>query len=248
MIETITLTKTYRSAGRHGKALSDVSVTLPHGVTALIGSNGSGKSTLLRILSTIERADQGSFKVNGQLIDRRTLAQYRAQIGYVPQDVRFVSRMKCKDVLEYAGWVAGMDQKACRERIPEVLKIFGLEDLENARVGEVSGGQNRRIGIAAALMHNPSIIFCDEPTAGLDPQARIEVRNSLKAAAKNATVVLSSHLAEDVSTLAQHIVALDHGRVTFEGTWWELLANASDGAVSTGDELEMCLAYLAGRR
>ncbi|AWB84004.1 ABC transporter ATP-binding protein [Corynebacterium liangguodongii] len=247
LIETHTLSKVYRTRGRTIEALKDVSVRFPAGVTALIGSNGSGKSTLMRILCTIESASRGSFRLNGNVIEGKARALYRLRIGYVPQDVRFVSTMSCKDVLAYAGWVAGLDRKRYLTRIPEVLELVDLPDAVNARIGSLSGGQNRRIGIAAALMHEPEILFLDEPTAGLDPQARIEVRKILNQVASTATVVFSTHLADDVATLAQRVIAMNAGRAAYEGSWNELVEAAmqSQDADLTHDDLELALTHVA---
>ena len=247
MIELQTLSKTYRTRGRVVDALDNVSAHLPKSITALIGANGSGKSTLIRVLSTLETADSGSFAVDGERVEGRARAAYREQIGYVPQDVRFVSTMSCSDALAYAGWVAGMSRSEYRARIPEVLAEVGLPEAANTRVGSLSGGQNRRIGIAAALMHRPHILYFDEPTAGLDPQARFEVRNLIRSIGERATVVISTHLADDVNSLADHVLALNRGRVTYEGEWRQLrqAATSAGSSANSSDALEAVLAYLS---
>lgn len=225
-------------------ALDNVSAQLPEGITTLIGANGSGKSTLIRVLCTLEAADGGSFSVDGERIEGKTRDAYRQRIGYVPQDVRFVSTMSCQDALAYAGWVAGMSRSEYRARIPEVLAEVGLPEVANARVGSLSGGQNRRIGIAAALMHRPDVIYFDEPTAGLDPQARFEVRNLIRSVGERATVVISTHLTDDVDSLADHVIALHTGRVAFEGSWQQLQQHAGP-ATHSSDPLEEALAVIA---
>lgn len=225
-------------------ALDNVSAQLPEGITTLIGANGSGKSTLIRVLCTLEAADGGSFSVDGERIEGKTRDAYRQRIGYVPQDVRFISTMSCSDALAYAGWVAGMSRSEYRARIPEVLAEVGLPEVANARVGSLSGGQNRRIGIAAALMHRPDVIYFDEPTAGLDPQARFEVRNLIRSVGERATVVISTHLTDDVDSLADHVIALHEGRVAFEGSWQQLQQHAGP-ATHSSDPLEEALAVIA---
>ncbi len=238
------LSKTYRASGRAVHALDNVSAQLPEGITTLIGANGSGKSTLIRVLCTLEAADGGSFSVDGERIEGKTRDAYRQRIGYVPQDVRFVSTMSCSDALAYAGWVAGMSRSEYRARIPEVLAEVGLPEAANTRVGSLSGGQNRRIGIAAALMHRPDVIYFDEPTAGLDPQARFGVRNLIRTIGEHASVVVSTHLADDVASLADHVIALNKGRVAFEGSWQQLRQHASS-ATHSSDPLEEALAVIA---
>ena len=174
----------------------------------------------------------------------KTRDAYRQRIGYVPQDVRFISTMSCSDALAYAGWVAGLSRSEYRARIPEVLAEVGLPEVANARVGSLSGGQNRRIGIAAALMHRPDVIYFDEPTAGLDPQARFEVRNLIRSVGERATVVISTHLTDDVDSLADHVIALHTGRVAFEGSWQQLQQHAGP-ATHSSDPLEEALAVIA---
>lgn len=247
MICTRFLSKTYRTRKGSTDALKDVSVAIPPGVTALIGSNGSGKSTLMRLLCTLEEPSRGSFTVAGDVIAGKARTSYRQRIGYVPQDVHFVSTMTCKDALSYAGWVAGLNRPQYLARVPEVLSLVELSGTENARVGALSGGQTRRIGIAAALMHSPDILFFDEPTAGLDPHARIEVRRIVERLGTEATVVLSTHLSDDIESLSQHVIALHAGRVAFEGTWDELKSAARQEMEGlTTDDLESALAFIAG--
>ncbi|MEX3517199.1 ATP-binding cassette domain-containing protein [Corynebacterium camporealensis] len=246
MLVTSRLTKDYRSGSRHKFALKNVSVSFPGGVTSLIGPNGSGKSTLMRVLTTVEKPTSGHFAVDGYAIERAVVSDYRMRIGYVPQEVRFVPRMRVREALEYAGWVAGMSRADYHARVAEVLSLVGLSDKEHHRVGSLSGGQTRRLGIAAALMHQPSIYFLDEPSAGLDPQARIDVRNIIKEIGASATVVVSSHFTDDVAGLSNHVVTLNQGRVSFEGTWEELhqATVASGAGANSVDPLEGALSYL----
>lgn len=248
MICTSSLSKTFRSRTGTTEAVKDVSVTFPPGLSVLIGANGSGKSTLIRLLCTIEKPTRGGFSIDGSEIAGRALANYRRRIGYVPQDVHFASTMTCRDALAYAGWVAGLDRRAYLRRIPEVLEMIELPEIENSRVGNLSGGQTRRVGIAASLIHSPDILFLDEPTAGLDPQARIEVRHLLNRLKDSATVILSTHLQDDLEHVADNVVALHNGRVAYEGEWSRLKAVSADdfSSVST-DPLERALAYVASK-
>ena len=248
MICTSSLSKTFRSRTGTTEAVKDVSVTFPPGLSVLIGANGSGKSTLIRLLCTIEKPTRGGFSIDGSEIAGRALANYRRRIGYVPQDVHFASTMTCRDALAYAGWVAGLDRRAYLRRIPEVLEMIELPEIENSRVGNLSGGQTRRVGIAASLIHSPDILFLDEPTAGLDPQARIEVRHLLNRLKDSATIILSTHLQDDLEHVADNVVALHNGRVAYEGEWSRLKAVSADdfSSVST-DPLERALAYVASK-
>lgn len=248
MICTSSLSKTFRSRTGTTEAVKDVSVTFPPGLSVLIGANGSGKSTLIRLLCTIEKPTRGGFSIDGSEIAGRALANYRRRIGYVPQDVHFASTMTCRDALAYAGWVAGLDRRAYLRRIPEVLEMIELPEIENSRVGNLSGGQTRRVGIAASLIHSPDILFLDEPTAGLDPQARIEVRHLLNRLKDSATIILSTHLQDDLEHVADNVVALHNGRVAYKGEWSRLKAVSADdfSSVST-DPLERALAYVASK-
>lgn len=247
MLELHNLSKEYRGPKGKTHALRDVTVEIQPGITGLIGPNGSGKSTLMRLLTTIERPTSGELRLNGQPITGKALALYRLGIGYVPQDVRFVPSMSLTRSLEYAGWVAGLSRRDCLKRIPEVLQHVHLEHALHQPVSSLSGGQNRRLGIAAALLHEPQILFFDEPTAGLDPQSRLEVREILQGFGKEVTVVISSHLADDIARLSDHIIALDQGGLVFSGQWNDILeiAQSHGGENQSSDPLEVVLGYLA---
>lgn len=247
MITTHQLSKTYRTHTGKVTALESVSVSIPRGITGIIGPNGSGKSTLLRLLTSVERPTTGTIELDGQPITGKFKRDYRRAIGYVPQDVTFVPSMTVTQALEYAGWVSGMTGKACRKRIPEALDMVELGEKARSKVGGLSGGQNRRLGIAAATIHAPDIVLFDEPTAGLDPQARVGIRNIIELLGHDSTVVVSSHLADDISRLSKQIVALRRGAVAFTGEWDELLhaAKNSEHAIDSSDPLEIVLGFVA---
>lgn len=246
ILETKGLSKVYKSLRGSVLALSDISLAIPPGITGLVGSNGSGKSTLIRLLTTLEQPTRGEICFHGLPLRNKQRRRYRQTIGYVPQDVRFVPTMNCREALLYVGWVAGLDAKTTRSRIPEVLALVGLANAEKQPTRALSGGQNRRLGVAAALIHDPKILLLDEPTAGLDPQARIQVRNIISTVGTKIPVVVSTHLSDDVTVLADHVIALHQGKVAFAGPWKKLddLGRMWDMRNAMADPLERALAAL----
>ncbi|HCJ69471.1 ATP-binding cassette domain-containing protein [Corynebacterium casei] len=248
VLKAYDITRIFSGVSGKKVALDQVYATFERGITTLIGANGSGKTTLLKILATIDSPTSGTLQHNGETIGFKSSEDYRDCIGYVPQDVRFVSGMKCDEALAYAAWVSGMSRSQAQPRIPEVLQLVGLSLKAKEKVGSLSGGQNRRLGIAAALIHRPDILFLDEPTAGLDPQSRLEIREILQALAQQATIVISTHLIDDVEGLSQKTLALHEGRAVFHGTWHELsAAAATDNSLNSSDKLENALAFVSQR-
>lgn len=252
MLRAQRLTRYFSSIGGKKRALECVTAYFDTGITTLIGANGSGKTTLLKILATIDSPSSGTLEHDGSAVNFKLAEKYREHIGYVPQDVRFVSGMNCEEALIYSAWVSGMSRTNILPRISEVLDLVGLLSKRKERVGSLSGGQNRRLGIAAALIHDPDILFLDEPTAGLDPQSRLLIRKILHNLAPHATIVVSTHLIDDVESLSQNTLVLHEGWAAFHGTWDELLLSAQDFAESVGlqssDKLEIALAYVSQQK
>ena len=220
--------KTYRGSVR---GLDEFSLDLGPGVLGLLGPNGAGKSTLMRILATITRPSDGRVRWNDVDIVKSPNA-LRAQLGYLPQDFGIYPNLNAQEFLEYIAAAKGIDGRAARRRIEELLALVNLSDARKRPLGGFSGGMRQRVGIAQALLNDPKLLIVDEPTAGLDPEERVRFRNLLSELSGERIVILSTHIVSDVEATATHIVLINKGRMvassapeellrTVEGRVWE---------------------------
>ena len=212
------------------RALDEVDLTLGTGVTGLLGPNGAGKTTLLRIVATSIVADRGRARLLG--IDpsagHAALTQVRRGLGYLPQELGYPGDMTTFGFVEYVAVLKEWNERARRHgEVRRVLELVGLSDLATTRVGRLSGGQRRRVALAQALLGDPRILVLDEPTTGLDPTQRAELRRTLSVIAGHSTVLLSTHQTEDVAALCERVVVLADGTVRFDGTVAALVATAA---------------------
>lgn len=211
------LTKTYRGGVR---ALSGVALTISTGMFGLLGPNGAGKTTLMRILAGILRPTSGTVRIGehdcateaGRVAVKRTL-------GYLPQELGLYPDLSAREFLDYIGILKGMDDRAARQRrVDELLETVALGHVANRKLKTFSGGMRRRVGIAQALLNDPRLLIVDEPTAGLDPEERIRFRNLLADLAGNRTVLLSTHIVEDVAQTCRVLAVLAGGQMRFNGS------------------------------
>lgn len=217
---------------RKREALHDVTVAFTPGITGLLGPNGAGKSTLLGLASTVLRPQQGTVQIGAwDLSDRRQRMSARERLGFLPQRFTVVPSMRAGEVTSYTAWVQGVPRSESPRAGQEALEALGLSELRHARVRSLSGGQRQRLGIAAALSHRPDVLLLDEATVALDPVARVEFRQYLKDISDQRTVLLSTHLVEDVIHLCDRVVVLDRGRIVFQGTTSEFaeVGSRADG-------------------
>ncbi len=194
------------------KVLKGISVTMGTGVYGLLGPNGAGKTTMIRIMADVLRPDKGQILYNGRNI-RDTGDAYRAKIGYLPQDVSFYNDFTGKDYLEYSAVLKGMEKTYAKKRIEELAYSVGLQEDLKRHCSAYSGGMQRRLGIAQALLDNPEILILDEPTSGLDPFERIKFRNIISAYSKDRLVLLSTHIVSDVEQIAAQIMMMEYGAI-----------------------------------
>ena len=224
---------------RYGRtvALDRVSLTLRDGVTGLLGPNGAGKTTLLRILATALAADHGELTVLGH--DPRTgpgRLAVRRRLGYLPQSPGFHPNFTAFEFVDYVAILKELTHRRDRhEEVRRVLDTVGLDGQRGKRIKALSGGMRQRVAVAAALIGNPELLILDEPTVGLDPEQRMRFRELIAGLGEGRAVLLSTHQTEDVLTLCQHVVVLDHGAVKFEGPPADLAALAN-GRVWTSAE------------
>ncbi|SES35405.1 putative ABC transporter ATP-binding protein YxlF [Corynebacterium cystitidis DSM 20524] len=238
MITVKGVSHVYGRGGGAVEALDNISVTFSSGTTALLGPNGSGKSTLMNIIGTSISPTQGDVFYNDTRVDRATVEDYRAQLGVVPQHISLPKRMRLSEVLSYLCWVHKVPAARNRQLIDSVLERLDLAEKRNSRVGELSGGQLRRAGFACALLHEPSVLLLDEPTVGLDPEVRVEIRRLIADIATSATVLLSTHLLEDVRFLDPEVAMIKAGQIVFSGSYAQFTATLPNGKASRDSSIE----------
>jgi ABC-2 type transport system ATP-binding protein len=192
--------------------LKEFSLTLHAGILGLVGPNGAGKSTLMRILATITQPTEGRVTWNGTDVVRAPNG-LRAMLGYLPQDFGVYPNLNAVEFLEYMAAIKGLDGRAARQRIDELLQVVNLVDARKRPLGDYSGGMKQRVGIAQALLNDPQLLIVDEPTAGLDPEERVRFRNLLSDLSGERIVILSTHIVSDVEAAATQIALIRQGRL-----------------------------------
>lgn len=207
---------------RRREALSGVSLGLDVGVTGLLGPNGAGKTTLLSLLAAIRRPTSGDILMNGVSVRATDASRNRHSIGYLPQRFDLMRWATVHRNVSYAAWAQGVDRSNCDEAARSALDLVDLGDLAGRRVATLSGGQRQRVGIACAVAHEPQLVLLDEPTAGLDPSQRVQIRSHLAEIAASATVVVSTHIVQDLAHIASQVVVLSDGHVAFSGNITQL--------------------------
>lgn len=202
---------------RRRPALESVTLEVNRGFTGLLGPNGAGKSTLLNLAATVLPLQGGHLLVGGNDVSGTTgRRRARQQLGYLPQRFDIAGSMRVVDAVEYAAWAQGVADGECWRAARDALELVDLVELTQ-RVRHLSGGQRQRLGIACALAHDPSILLLDEPTAGLDPGQRSTVRQHLTRLSKDRTILMATHILEDVARFCDRLVVLNQGRVLFDG-------------------------------
>ncbi len=209
-------------------ALSISRLVFEGGSTAVLGPNGSGKSTLLRLLATVAELQEGTIRVDGlDPTDQLQRTAIRRRIGYVAQHDGFPTRMRVDAFCDYVGALKEIDSARLRRRWTTwALDQVGLSSVAHDRIGSLSGGMQRRLSIAQALLGNPDLLILDEPLAGLDAERRAEIANLFVTLAESVTIVCATHHAEELATLCHRVVVVDGGRPVFVGTPGSLAARA----------------------
>lgn len=215
MIEIKDVTKSY---GRQ-KVLQNVSFEIMEGeLFGLLGPNGAGKSTLIDILTGIQSMDSGDIFINGKSI-KTDKVEIRKHLGLVPQDIALLEELNAVDNLEYFGVLYGLAGAELKSQIEKLLEVAGLTDKKKEKVKNYSGGMKRRLNIAVAMLHNPSILILDEPTVGVDAQSRQHIFDYIQSLAEQGTTILyTSHYMEEIETLCKRVFILDLGEEVAYGT------------------------------
>lgn len=199
-------------------AVDRVSFELREGVTGLLGANGAGKTTLMRMMAGILNPTSGDISADGIPV---TSEEYRAMLGYLPQDFGYYPEFSARDFIMYFAALKGMDKRHARKKTEELLQLVGLSDVADKKIKTFSGGMKQRIGIAQAIVNDPKILILDEPTSGLDPKERVRFRNLISGIAQETIVLFSTHIVSDIEHIARNVLMMRDGRMIYEGSWNE---------------------------
>lgn len=229
MITTIALKKNFGSGTKAVQALNGLDLNIDSGMFGLLGPNGAGKTTFMRILAGIVNLSSGTVHIDGH--DVNTEEGKRAvknMLGYLPQELGMYPDLTAAQFVDYMAILKDMENTPKRrQRVEEVLEMVGLSESAGRKIKTFSGGMKRRVGIAQALVNDPKLLIVDEPTAGLDPEERIRFRNLLVNLAADRTVLLSTHIVEDIGQTCRDMAVISHGQVIFRGSPPELIQAAS---------------------
>ncbi len=206
-------------------AVDRVTATLGPGVTGLLGANGAGKTTLMRMVCDVLRPTSGRICYDGQDISAMGDG-YRALLGYLPQDFGYYPDFSALDFMCYMATLKGFGRRDGRRRSLRLLEEVGLAHDARRKVKTFSGGMKQRLGIAQAMINDPTILVLDEPTAGLDPKERVHFRNLIAGFAQDKVVILSTHIVSDVEFIAKRILVMRSGSFVMDGTPKQVVAQA----------------------
>ena len=199
------------------KAVDDISFTAGNNeIVGFLGPNGAGKSTTMKIITGYLAADLGEAVVNGVNVNKNPV-EAKKQIGYLPEGNPLYYEMY---VREYLQFMAGIHEvkTGVKKRIEEVIDLTGLRPESNKKTGQLSKGYKQRVGLAAALLHDPKILILDEPTTGLDPNQIVEIRQLIKELGKNKTVLFSSHILQEVESVCDRVIIINKGKIVADDT------------------------------
>ena len=193
------------------EAVSDVSFSVPEGqITAFLGPNGAGKSTTMKIITGYIPASSGEVKVCDLIVSTENL-ETRKKIGYLPEHNPLYDEMYVREYLEFVGGVYKLSNIS--SKVNDVINRVGLSLEKHKKIGALSKGYKQRVGLAQAIIHNPEVLILDEPTSGLDPNQLVEIRTLIKNIGKEKTVILSTHIMQEVEAICDRIIIINKGKI-----------------------------------
>ena len=201
------------------KALNDVNFKISSGeIVGFLGPNGAGKSTMMKIITTYIPKNEGTVVVNGFDVDTNPLDVKRS-VGYLPEHNPLYLDLYIKEYLKFHADI----HKVSKERIDEIINLVGLTPEKNKKISQLSKGYRQRVGLAAALLHDPEVLILDEPTTGLDPNQLADIRNLIKEIGKTKTVLLSTHIMQEVEAMCNRVIIINKGEIVADKKLEELL-------------------------
>ncbi len=199
------------------KALADISFEIKTGeIVGLLGPNGAGKSTLMKILSCFIPQSSGTASVCGYDVSEHSF-EVRKRVGYLPENNPLYSEMYIREYLEFIGGIYNYGKNK-NHRINEIIELTGLGQEQKKKINQLSKGYRQRVGLAQALFHNPDVLILDEPTSGLDPNQLLEIRKVIKEAKKKKTILLSTHIMQEVEAMCDRIIIIHKGKIVTDNS------------------------------
>lgn len=231
IVQTQNLTKRYKRAdGTWIDAVKNVDLTIHKGeIFSLLGPNGAGKTTTISMISGLVKPTEGDAIVGGYSITNEPI-KAKSIMGFIPQEIALYPELSARQNLKFFGKMYGMSGSVLNKRIDEVLEFIDLADRQKDRVDTFSGGMKRRVNIGVGLLHNPQLVYMDEPTVGIDPQSRRRILDTVKLLRdeQNMTVLYTTHLMEEAQELSDRVGIIDHGEIIALGTQDELTQHVGE--------------------
>ncbi len=211
-------------------AVNDISFEAKEGeIVGFLGPNGAGKSTTMKIITGSLQADSGTVEVAGFNVQTEAI-QSRLNLGYLPEHNPLYTDMYIREFLYFSGGFYGLNGSLLKQRTEEVIALVGLTPEVNKKISQLSKGYRQRVGLAQALIHDPKVLILDEPTTGLDPNQLIEIRSVIKKISSQKTILLSTHIMQEVEAICDRVILINKGEIMIDNT----LAEIQQG----GDSLE----------
>ncbi|HUL45120.1 MAG TPA: ATP-binding cassette domain-containing protein [Bacteroidota bacterium] len=219
------LSKAYGDA----KAVDDISFEVHSGeILGFLGPNGAGKTTSMRVITCYLSPTAGTVKVEGRDVHTESL-EVRKLVGYLPEQNPLYLDMNVLDYLEYAAQLQGLAPSRIPYRLREMVEVCGLGEMKHKDIGQLSKGYRQRVGLAAALIHDPRVLILDEPTSGLDPNQIVEIRSLIQNIGRQKTVVLSTHILPEVQATCTRVIIINRGKIVADGPIADLQRNLHGG-------------------
>lgn len=238
-LEVSQLSKVYGNQ----KALDSVSFSAQPGrILGFLGPNGAGKTTTMKIITGYLSADSGDVSVMGENALENP-KQVSSRIGYLPENNPLYLDMYVREFLEFSGGLYGLTTADTKNRIADLIQKTGLSPEQHKKIGQLSKGYRQRVGLARALIHDPQVLILDEPTTGLDPNQLVEIRQLIREVATNKTVILSTHIMQEVEAICQDVVIINKGQILAASPLSELKAGSGQIELVLETEEELDLAW-----
>lgn len=219
------LSKSYGDA----KAVDNISFEVHSGeILGFLGPNGAGKTTTMRMITCYLMPSSGTVKVEGRDVVDESF-EVRKLVGYLPEQNPLYLDMNVLEYLEYAAQLQGVHKSAMSRRMKEMVDVCGLQEMKHKDIGQLSKGYRQRVGLAAAMIHDPRVLILDEPTSGLDPNQIVEIRSLIKNIGKQKTVILSTHILPEVQATCNRVVIINRGKIVADGPIAELQRGTHGG-------------------